>query len=99
GVPECFELAQNYPNPFHNSTNLKLALPQAGLVEVVIYNIAGREVTRLHEGDLPPGYYLLSWNGSGARGEHVSSGVYLLRAIYSTPDSREVLTRRMLYLR
>ncbi|KAA0231632.1 DUF4038 domain-containing protein [candidate division KSB1 bacterium] len=99
GVPECFELAQNYPNPFHNSTNLKLALPQAGLVEVVIYNIAGREVTRLHEGDLPPGYYLLSWNGSGARGEHVSSGVYLLRAIYSTPGSREVLTRRMLYLR
>ncbi|MDZ7309225.1 MAG: DUF4038 domain-containing protein, partial [candidate division KSB1 bacterium] len=100
GLPECFELAQNYPNPFHNETAITLALPEQGRVEVVIYDLAGREITRLYDGHLPPGYHLLRWNGKHAAGGNLSSGIYLLRVIYASPNhSREVMTRRILYLK
>lgn len=100
GLPECFELAQNYPNPFRSETAIKLALPEQGRVEAVVYDLAGREVTRLYDGNLPPGYHVLRWSGNHTAGESLSSGIYLLRVIYtSSGNGREVMTKRVLYLK
>ncbi len=100
GLPLCFELAQNYPNPFHSKTAFKLALPQAGRVEMLIYDLAGREVTRLYDGELPAGYHLMHWNGHRAAGDKLSSGIYLVRVIYtSSGKASQVMTKRILYLR
>jgi hypothetical protein len=46
-MPLVFNLLQNYPNPFNPSTNIKFALPEAGLVTLRIYDVTGREVTEL----------------------------------------------------
>lgn len=100
GLPECFELAQNYPNPFRSETAFKLALPEQGRVEAVVYDLAGREITRLYDGNLPPGYHVLRWSGRHTTGESLSSGIYLLRVIYTSPSNgREVTTKRVLYLK
>jgi len=45
-LPKNYILKQNYPNPFNNSTTIEFALPEAGEVSLVIYDILGREVAR-----------------------------------------------------
>ncbi len=46
-APLLFDLRQNYPNPFNPSTNIRFALPQEGLVNLKVYDVAGREVASL----------------------------------------------------
>lgn len=71
-VPAAFSLAQNYPNPFNPSTTIAYALPTASHVTLRVYDVLGRAVVTLvdgqqaagrHEvafqaGDLPSGLYL-----------------------------------------
>ena len=55
GIPGKFALHQNYPNPFNPSTTLRLALPQAAQVTLLVYDLLGREVARLLDGAWPAG--------------------------------------------
>ncbi len=94
--PTAFELSQNYPNPFHFNTHVKLALPQEAQVQAVIYDVTGREVQQLHQGPMRTGFRVMNWDGTNAMGQHVSSGVYFLRVIFETPAGhKEVLTRQL----
>jgi hypothetical protein len=68
------------PNPFRASVALSFAQPQAGDVEVSVYDIAGRRVRDLHRGALPAGEARLEWDGRDDSGGRVSAGVYLVRA-------------------
>lgn len=40
-------LSQNYPNPFNPKTNIKYSLPEASQVNLIIYDILGREIVVL----------------------------------------------------
>lgn len=72
--PESFVLSQNYPNPFNPETVIKFALPEAGYVKGVVYDILGREVTTLLNGEMNPGNHEVKFDAVG-----LSSGVYLFR--------------------
>jgi hypothetical protein len=74
GLPEEYTLVQNYPNPFNPDTDITFALPEAGRVELVVYNIGGQQVATLVDGWLDAGVYTRTWNGSD-----VASGVYFYR--------------------
>ncbi len=78
-VPDKYELYQNYPNPFNPNTEIGFALPEASHVKLDIYNIAGQRVTTLVDALLEAKNYLIEWNGTGADGQPVASGVYLYR--------------------
>ncbi len=68
------------PSPFTDRVSLTLALPREGSVSVRVYDLAGKEVARLHEGNLQAGWHSITWGGeSTGRGE-VAAGVYLVRA-------------------
>ena len=78
-VPATFELAQNYPNPFNPTTTISFSLPHQEYVVLVIYDMLGKEVNRLVDGEMSPGTFRVTWNGDSKSGEKVSSGVYFYR--------------------
>jgi hypothetical protein len=78
-LPDRFELAQNYPNPFNLSTVIKFSLPVRSKVKIEVYDILGRKVKLLVNGEYEAGKWKVIWNGQNDKGFSVSSGVYLYR--------------------
>ena len=83
-VPVAYTLSPNYPNPFNPVTTLRYELPQRADVLLVIYDVSGREVTRLVDGFQPPGYHQVMWDGRTENGRKIPSGVYIARLV--TPE-------------
>ena len=79
GAPKDYKLYNNFPNPFNPSTKIAFELPKASHVKLVIYDVVGREVAQIADGDYPAGYSELTWNGMNMNGQQVSSGVYFYR--------------------
>ncbi len=73
-VPDKFNLYQNYPNPFNPATNIKFDLAKNAIVKLRIYDIVGREITKLVNSPLNAGTYSVEWNAS-----QYSSGVYFYK--------------------
>jgi len=69
-----------YPNPFNATANIVVDIETGSEVEVAIYDVRGRLVTRLWSGPLPRGANLLGWNGRGMAGGPAAAGVYFVRA-------------------
>ena len=90
-APERFELQAAFPNPFNLETTVRYALPKAGRVRLVVYNLLGRRVRTLVDGDESAGLKTVRWDGLDAYGREVSSGVYLIRL----QAGGQVLTRRV----
>ena len=72
-APETW-LLQNHPNPFNPETVIRYALPVAGYTKGVVYDILGREVATLVNGEMPAGEHQLKFNAAG-----LPSGVYIFR--------------------
>lgn len=49
-----------------------------------MYDLLGREVDRLLDRHLDPGYYQVVWQGRDVRGRSLPSGVYIARLV--TPE-------------
>ena len=73
-IPLSFGLDQNYPNPFNPSTAISYQLSAASQVTLKVFDLLGREVATLVNGERQPGRYSVTWDASG-----LSSGVYLCR--------------------
>ncbi len=89
------ELHQNIPNPFNPSTRITFDLAQSENVELSVYDVSGRLVTTLLKGPMGAGPQTVTWDGTTADGERVSSGVYM----YVLRTSAGQITRRMLLLK
>ena len=75
-MPDEFTLHQNYPNPFNPVTQLRDDLSEKNNVTLLIYDILGREVATLLNGELEPGYHSVMWNGQNKMGQAVRAGMY-----------------------
>jgi uncharacterized protein (DUF362 family) len=73
-IPANFKLCANYPNPFNPSTMIVFYLPKSERVTLKVYDIVGREVETLIQGEVPSGEHRLQWSAQG-----LASGVYLCR--------------------
>jgi len=62
------------PNPFNPTTTLTYSLPISAEVSLIIYDISGREVTRLVDGWRSAGVHGRIWNAAG-----LPSGVYFAK--------------------
>lgn len=71
---EQFQLEQNFPNPFNARTTIRFSLPVRSTITLKLYDVLGREVRTLAEGDHEPQTYSISFDLSG-----LSSGVYFYR--------------------
>ena len=68
-----FCLKEAYPNPFNAKTAIIYQLQAASYVELVVYDINGREVARLVDGYRSAGVYETVFDGS-----QLSSGIYFV---------------------
>jgi spore coat protein A len=67
------------PNPFNPRTEFKFSLPKAAHVHLVVYDVRGRVVNVLLEGDRAAGDYSLVWEGDDQTGAKVANGTYFAR--------------------
>jgi hypothetical protein len=70
-LPASFALSQNYPNPFNPTTTIGFAVPFTGHVSLKVYDMLGKEVATLVNGELPPGAHRVAFDAS-----RMASGVY-----------------------
>jgi hypothetical protein len=75
-LPKTLNLAQPFPNPARTRLNIAYALPRQTRVVLKLYDVAGKLVTTLANGEQKPGYYNLTWNRQDAKGHSVACGVY-----------------------
>ena len=96
-LPRAIALNQNYPNPFNPSTTIAYDLPARAHVHLVVYDLLGKQVAELVNGEQPPGHHGVQWNA-----ETASSGVYYYRFdVVSTldPVQRYRATKKMFLIR
>ena len=85
-----YSLRQNYPNPFNPVTNLEFTIYETGIVSLMIYDIAGKEVTTIVNADLKPGTYKYNFNASD-----LASGTYF----YTMASKNFSETKKMVVLK
>lgn len=68
-----------FPNPSNPCTQLQFAVPKAGSGRLEIYDIRGRLVVRLLDGEIAAGAHTANWSGLDNYGRQVASGVYFAR--------------------
>ena len=86
GVPNGFELMQNYPNPFNPTTEIRFSITEGGKTTLIVYDMLGRAVRGLVNGNLSPGTYTATFNASD-----LSTGMYIY--VLTSGDAR--LTKKM----
>ena len=83
---EALRLAPNSPNPFNPQTLLSFTLPADGRARIAIYDIRGREVRLLVDGDFSAGPHAEEWDGRDEDAVPVSSGIYFARLTFAGQD-------------
>jgi len=70
-IPTSIELMQNYPNPFNPTTLIRFALPSPETVKLKVFDLLGREITKIAEGRFEAGVHELRFDA-----RQISSGTY-----------------------
>ena len=93
--PTEFVLEQNYPNPFNPSTTIQYSIPTVqthgyASVQLVVYDILGREVATLVNSEQMPGSYSVMFDASG-----LTSGLYF----YKLSSGGFISTKKMILIK
>jgi hypothetical protein len=92
-IVKGYELKQNYPNPFNPTTSIEFSIPMNSDVNLVVYDMQGREAARLIDNrKLSQGSYKFDFN---INDKNLGSGVYFYKLI--TNDF--ISTRKMILLK
>ncbi|MDP8206540.1 MAG: FlgD immunoglobulin-like domain containing protein [Candidatus Electryonea clarkiae] len=77
--PSKWTLNPAYPNPFNPTARISFEVPVKSSVQLIVYDILGREVAELVNKQLESGKHEVVWNGCDAADNPVSSGTYFYR--------------------
>lgn len=91
-LPYRFTFYPAYPNPFNSTTTLRFTLDRGGEVRLGIFDLAGREVALLNNGELPVGVHTFNFDPQGLG---LVGGLYLLRLQHQGRTS----IQKVVYLR
>lgn len=83
------DLKQNHPNPFNSYTSISMVIPQAGRVQLMLYDQMGRPIQQLMDEEKMPGTYTVIVNKNG-----LSSGIYY----YKMNALGQVIVKKMTIL-
>lgn len=79
GLPSEPTLEPGRPNPFGEGLRASFSLPARDRIRLAVYDIAGRRVRRLVDGERGAGRHEAVWDGRDESGRSVANGIYLLR--------------------
>jgi hypothetical protein len=82
-IPQVTFLAPNAPNPFGAETRIRFGVPTADRVMLGIYDVQGRLVRRLIDGEIAAGVHLTRWDRRNEHGAHMGAGLYYVRLVTS----------------
>lgn len=91
-LPETLSLERAFPNPFNASVTMRLKVPSVQMATITIFDLQGRLVKTLFNGELNLGEYELMWNGDTDQNQRAGSGIYLLVLDYEAGRSLTKLT-------
>ena len=89
-LPGEFTLHNPFPNPFNQSTTIAYEIPEAGEINLTVYDVIGREVSELVNGYMTAGLHSAIWDASGR-----ASGVYfcILNTKRQTENKKIILLK------
>lgn len=101
-LPTRATLFENYPNPFSirganasATTIIRYHLPEAGKIQVVLFNGLGQKIRALLEQNQTSGFHEVRWDGRDDGGRPVVSGVYY----YQLTTGGLAQTKKMIVIR
>ncbi len=86
-LPQSFS-ATVYPNPFNAHTNINLYCNFAGKLDIEVFDVLGRKVANIFEGDVSEGEHSFNWSPYE---NYISTGVYFLTVKFNN----EINVRKM----
>ncbi|MDD5583066.1 MAG: T9SS type A sorting domain-containing protein [Candidatus Marinimicrobia bacterium] len=89
-IPHDFKLYDPYPNPFNPSVTLHLDVPKNIYGNVIIYDLTGRKIANLFEGNFQPGTHQWLWHP-----QNLASGIYILSVVTEEWQAE----KKMVYLK
>ena len=89
-VPVGYSLSQNYPNPFNPTTQITYSIAKSGMTTLIVYDLLGREVATLVNGERVAGKYTVPFDASA-----LSSGTY----IYELRSGDARLVKKMMLVK
>ena len=89
-IPTEFYLSQAYPNPFNSTTRITYGLPVTSNVSLKLYDLSGRLIQTLVEGEKQAGIQTTILNAA-----ELPSGLYFVRL----SASGHVFTRKVMLVR
>jgi len=90
-----FGLEQNTPNPFNPTTAIRFSIASDTNVRLLVYDVAGRRVRTLVDGNKRADVYKVVWDGTNDAGQSVATGIYF----YRITAGKFVQTKKMLLLK
>jgi len=91
--PLEFEIKGNIPNPFNAATTIEYSIPSTGNIDMGIYDINGRLIRTIIDGEIEAGVYRTIWNGKDNDNQNVPSGLYFVKIHF---DNKGITRRIML---
>ena len=86
-LPEALEVGAARPNPARSVATVRLGVPEAGPVEVAVYDAVGRRVAVLASGERSVGWHALTVEAG-----RLAPGVYVVRAVGGGAVATRTLT-------
>ncbi len=74
GLPWTFGFQSIAPNPLNSTAALTFRTTESGRVQLSVFDVRGREVATLFDGETAAGSHVVCWDASD-----IAAGVYLLR--------------------
>ena len=96
--PSQIHFGDPYPNPFSKKITLPFSLPVSSenyQVEISIFDLKGKLIYTLVQGEFSGGVHQSVWNGQDHNGKPLPNGFYIVRLIVKTKYTHKVLTNRL----
>ena len=94
-IPYAFDLAQNFPNPFNPTTEIRFSIPKYDHVTLEVFDLLGRKVKTIVDEFRHAGSHIVHWNGRNSVNQQVASGMYM----YRLKAGDHVMVKKMMMLK